>query len=88
MKEKTDKNYYSGEKIDDLVDAVKKADHKKQEGVTQDEAYEKLYSDEQMKKHETMDKYHRRSSSRWEHNKLRANCILIQGSTNRRLIPI
>ena len=43
MKEKTDKNYYTGEKIDDLVDAVKKADHKKQEGVTQkDESYEKV----------------------------------------------
>ena len=76
MKEKTDKNYHSGEKIDDLVNAVKKADHKKQEGVTQqDEAYEKvMYSDEQMKKHETMDNIFKVDGvpSRWEHNKTRS----------------
>ena len=77
MKEKTDKNYYTGEKIDDLVDAVKKADHKKQEGVTQkDESYEKvMYSDEQMEQHKKMDNIFTVDGvpSRWEHNKLRAN---------------
>jgi hypothetical protein len=73
MKEKTDKNYYSGEKIDDLVDAVKKSGYKKQDGVTQkDEAYEKvMYSNEQMNTHKTMDNIFKVDGvpSRWEHNK-------------------
>ena len=77
MKEKTDKNYHSGEKIDDLFDAVKKAEHKKQEGVTQkDHNYEtEIYSEEQMEQHKTMDNIFKVDGvpSRWEHNKLRAN---------------
>lgn len=77
MKEKTDKNYYSGEKIDDLVDAVKKADHKHQEGAThKDEAYQDvMYSNEQMEQHKSMDNIFKVDGvpSRWEHNKLRSN---------------
>lgn len=77
MKQKTDKNYYSGDKIDDLVDAVKKAEHKHQEGNTQtDSAYkDEMYSNEQMEKHNKMDNIFKVDGvpSRWEHNKLRAD---------------
>jgi hypothetical protein len=76
MKEKTDKNYHSGDKIDDLVDAVKKAEHKKQEGVTQkDSNYEaEMYSDDQLEKHKKMDNIFKVDGvpSRWEHNKTRS----------------
>ena len=58
MKQKTDKNYYSGEKIDDLVDAVKNSDYKHQEGNTQADASYKdeLYSDKQMENHNKIHK--------------------------------
>ena len=50
MKKATDKNYHSGEKIDDLVKNVKDADHKKVEGETyKDSNYEtEMYSDDQL----------------------------------------
>ena len=77
MKQKTDKNYNSGVKIADLVDAVKNSDYKHQEGNTQaDTSYkDELYSDKQMENHNKMDNIFKVNGvpSRWEHNKLHAD---------------
>jgi len=76
MKEKTDKNYHSGEKIEDLYKNVKDADHKKVEGNTQkDSNYEdEMYSEEQIARHNKMDNIFKVDNvpSRWEHNKTRS----------------
>ena len=78
MKEKTDVNYYSGDKIDDLIQNTD-ATIEKQEGVylTRDKNYsEDMYSEDQLKLHDqsnmnvfTVDGV----PSRWEHNKLRSS---------------
>ena len=77
MKEKTDVNYYSGDKIDDLI---KNTDEtiEYEEGVhpTRDKNYsDDMYSEDQLKLHDesnmnvfTVDGV----PSRWEHNKLRS----------------
>ena len=76
MKKATDKNYHSGEKIDDLVKNVKDANHKKVEGEThKDSNYEtEMYSDDQLERQKTMDNIFKVDNvpSRWEHNKLRS----------------
>ena len=66
MKKATDKNYHSGEKIDDLVKNVKDADHKKLEGEThKDSNYEtEMYSDDQLERQKTMDNIFKVDKSR------------------------
>ena len=78
MKEKTDVNYYSGDKIDDLIQNTDTT-IEKQEGdyLTRDKNYsDDMYSEDQLKLHDqsnmnvfTVDGV----PSRWEHNKLRSS---------------
>ena len=75
MKKNTGKNWYSGDKVQDLVDNID-ANKEKIQGVTQkDSNYsEEMYSDDQLERHKDMDNIFTVDNvpSRWEHNKLRS----------------
>lgn len=76
MKKSTGKNWYSGDKISDLVENVEADKQVKIEGETHDDSNytDDMYSDEQLKRQKDMDNIFKVDNipSRWEHNKTRS----------------
>ena len=72
----TGKNWYSGDKISDLVENVEADKQVKIEGETHDDSNytDDMYSDEQLKRQKDMDNIFKVDNipSRWEHNKTRS----------------
>lgn len=77
MKDNKGINYYSGDRVSDLVEKNKElADREHIVGEThEDSNYEsEIYSDDQLKRHEGLDNIYKVNDvpSRWEHNKTRS----------------
>jgi hypothetical protein len=76
MKQSEGKNWYTGDKIKDLVDNVEADKQVKIDGATQEDSnyIDEMYSDDQLKRHEDMDNIFKVDNipSRWEHNKTRS----------------
>ncbi len=77
MKQSEGRNWYTGDKIKDLVEGVEADKQVKVKGQTQTDSnyIDEMYSDDQLKRHEDMDNIFKVDNipSRWEHNKTRSH---------------